>query len=181
MVRKYETGAAAPPSSVLPDLARVVGAAIDDLFVHNQSPARDGGGDEPRSIDAPASAKKKRKPKPKSPDTFGSRLADARRVRGLSQRQLAEAVEISSRMIAYYEARSGNPPLTLLAKFAEVLQVSVDDLVATKGSPSTTRSASLRLLRRVQALEALPPRQQRYLLGVIDAVVQGGATRERKG
>jgi transcriptional regulator with XRE-family HTH domain len=43
-------------------------------------------------------------------DGFGTRLAELRQARGLSQEELAAAVDVSRRVIAYYEAQSAQPP-----------------------------------------------------------------------
>ncbi len=42
--------------------------------------------------------------------TFGGRLAPLRRAAGYTQVELAQALEISQRMVAYYESPAANPP-----------------------------------------------------------------------
>ena len=49
--------------------------------------------------------------------------------RGLSQEELAQAVGVSRRVIAYYEAESTQPPGALLADLARTLKVSADELL----------------------------------------------------
>ena len=41
---------------------------------------------------------------------FGKRLAMLRKERGLTYQQLADKIEVSRRVIAYYEVESDNPP-----------------------------------------------------------------------
>lgn len=57
------------------------------------------------------------------PDTFGSRLAEARKSAGMNQTQLAERVGISQSCLSRYEAGTLNPTAGMLFDMAEVLDV----------------------------------------------------------
>lgn len=48
---------------------------------------------------------------------------------GLTQKQLAEKCSISESAIKYYESNRRNPKIETLNKIADVLQVSLDDLI----------------------------------------------------
>jgi repressor LexA len=61
---------------------------------------------------------------------FGSRLAEARREKGLTQRQLALAVGYAERTVAAWEAGDRSPRSAALTRLAGVLGVSVSDLYA---------------------------------------------------
>jgi hypothetical protein len=80
-------------------------------------------------------------------------------------------------MIAYYEGRDSLPPGHVLATLAETLDLSVDELSGAgkavkkpngSGKPKVTRH----ILRRVQQLEKLPPRDKRELLSIIDTYLE---------
>ena len=96
-------------------------------------------------------------------NTFGKRLASIRKAKGLTQRDLANLVGISYRMVAYYEAQTDRPPATKLTTFAEVLKVSVDELLGTQ--PLTVKEPeNSRLWKRLHIIEKLPPRAQKQLV-----------------
>lgn len=102
---------------------------------------------------------------------FGTRLAELRAARGLSQDELAAAVGVSRRVIAYYEARSAQPPGALLVDLARALRRTTDELLgvtpfAEKLSPKTAR-----LLKRLRRIEELPPADQRAVLKLVDAML----------
>lgn len=60
--------------------------------------------------------------------TFDKRLAHARAVCGMTQRELADAVGITWSQISRYEAGKAHPRLAVLMKLAEVLGVEVGTL-----------------------------------------------------
>jgi transcriptional regulator with XRE-family HTH domain len=110
-------------------------------------------------------------------ESFGARLRHFRSARALTQEELGHKVGLSQRMIAYYEVQNGTPSAPLVAKFAAVLGVSVDELLgvqaarsvagaATKEAPRT--AAELRLWRKLQELQKLPPQKRRAVLQVLD-------------
>ena len=54
--------------------------------------------------------------------TFSKRLTKLRKIRGLTQAQLGNAVDVSQRVIAYYENETDNIPANLLPKLAAALK-----------------------------------------------------------
>lgn len=61
--------------------------------------------------------------------TFSKRLTEFRKLKGMTQAQLGNAVGVSQRVIAYYENETDNIPANLLPKLATVLKISVDELL----------------------------------------------------
>lgn len=79
---------------------------------------------------------------------FGSRLREARTIRGLTQEQLAEQADISRVMVGRYETTDQLPAVDTLVRIADALRVSTDyllsrtdvpDQVPTGHSEQTTR------------------------------------------
>lgn len=64
-------------------------------------------------------------------ESFGKRLSRLRKRMGYSQAALAERIDTTRRIICYYECEADRPPVELLPRLAEVLQVSVDTLLGT--------------------------------------------------
>lgn len=101
-------------------------------------------------------------------ETFALRLARARKARGLSQRDFARRLGISQRMVAYYEGQSEYAPTHLLPKIAEVLSISIEDLLGMRQIPSEPVDIDVRILRRIQKIQQLPAGTKRAVLKVID-------------
>ena len=102
---------------------------------------------------------------------FGARLAALRQARGLSQEELAAQVDVSRRVIAYYEGHSAQPPGALLVDLARTLKVSTDELLGLAPMSAKTSPKTARLLKRLQRIEELPPADQRAVLKLVDAML----------
>ena len=61
--------------------------------------------------------------------TFGDRLRELRKERGMQQRELGELYELSSSAIGSYERNLREPTLELLLQLSEYFGVSVDYLL----------------------------------------------------
>src|ERR1700735_1747529 len=67
-------------------------------------------------------------------ETFGQRIRRLRRERGLTQRQLAEAVGLDFTYLSKVENDRGEPPgEETVRRLADVLAVDVEDLLALGG------------------------------------------------
>lgn len=60
---------------------------------------------------------------------LGQRLRELREERGLTQKQIAESMHINSVTYLHYEKNQREPPLALLADFANFFGVTVDYLL----------------------------------------------------
>ncbi len=60
--------------------------------------------------------------------TFGQKLIEARKSKGLSQEKLGELVGIDKRIISRYETDKNIPSIDVAKKIADALQVSLDYL-----------------------------------------------------
>lgn len=63
---------------------------------------------------------------------FGERLKEARRDKGLSQKQLGDMIKISRESVRGYESGYLSPNLTIASKLAKALGVSLDHLAFGK-------------------------------------------------
>ena len=106
----------------------------------------------------------------------GARLARLRKAAGFTQAELAEAIEgVTRRMVAYYETEAEHPPAALLARLAQTLGVSVDELLGIKDIKVPAKAPSRRVIRRLERIEELPKRDQDALLRTIDAFLTKSA------
>jgi len=105
-------------------------------------------------------------------DGFGPRLAQIRKGRGISQETLGEAVGVSQRVIAYYEADDAQPPGPMLADLARALRVTTDELLGlapVRDDVASPRTA--RLLARLRRAADLPAHDQRAVITFVEALL----------
>jgi transcriptional regulator with XRE-family HTH domain len=112
-------------------------------------------------------------PAKKEPQTaFGKRLLALRKTRGLTQAQLAEALGTTQRVISHYETNAELPPSSIIIPLARVLVVSTDELLGLKAAQSSgdTSPEKKRLWKRFQKMEALPTKDQRAVIRLINSL-----------
>ena len=111
---------------------------------------------------------------------FGPRLAQLRKHAGITQTALAQELDISQRMMAYYEGPSAHPPGHLLPDMARTLGVSVETLLGTETAKRKAKAVDTRMHRRLQQLERLAPMERRQILQVIDAFIERGQLKRKQ-
>ena len=98
----------------------------------------------------------------------GQRLRHLRQVRGYTQEQLAERIEISPKYLSSIERGAENPTLNLLSRLAQGLQVDLYELF--QDEPDTGQSARLR--RKLRGLVAeIRVEELPRLVRVLEALV----------
>lgn len=112
---------------------------------------------------------------------FGERLAELRAERGITQIQLAEMIDSSQRAVSHYETVAAYPPTAVVVQIAAVLKVSTDELLGLK--PPSKRSARAedpelrRLWKKFQQVLALPEKDRRAVVRLVNSLVQARAAR----
>jgi len=106
-------------------------------------------------------------------ETFGQRLARIRKEKGYTQVELADKMGIIQVLISDYERDKLRPYHDMVTRFAHAMQVTADELLGLKPPKSKGNGPSLKILRRVKKIEALPPTQQKVLLKNIDMFLKG--------
>ena len=116
-------------------------------------------------------------PNQKEPTTvFGTRLLAARRSRGMTQTQLAEAIGSTQKAISYYEATGGNPSGDVITRIAKALGTTADDLLGlteTNDQPAPATTDERRLWRRFRLLLTLPEKDRRAVMRMLDSLAKG--------
>lgn len=111
-------------------------------------------------------------------ETVGQRLARLRKERGYTQVDLAKKIGIIQTLISDYELDKLRLSAEMAVRFAMVLNVSTDELVNPKvGRRKGTRKPSLKVMRRMEEIEKLPPRQQAFVLSALDSILRGAVAR----
>jgi len=104
--------------------------------------------------------------------SFGERLAQLRKTAGYTQVEFAAEVDITQRMVAYYEAPDAQAPAHLLPQMARVLTVSVDVLLGLSEQHSTKRIATNRLERRFLEIDKFDPKAKREITQLLDSFIE---------
>lgn len=124
--------------------------------------------------DMPKKSKLKLTPIPSDKEPLGQRLARVRKEKGLTQVELAERTGLIQVIVSDYERGKLRLPAEMAIRFAEALGVTTDELLRPKRKSSTAKpdkQPSLKLVRRMEQIEALPTYQQRALLTTIDTFI----------
>lgn len=106
------------------------------------------------------------------PKLFGALLRKLRKNAGLTQQELAQELGVSRRSVDYYERESHQPPAHLLAILAQVLNVTVDELLGIKPLKNETPKLGARLERRLRQIEKLNPKAKKQILQILDTFIE---------
>lgn len=102
---------------------------------------------------------------------FGERLVKLRKVKGITQKELAEKIGTSQRMIAYYEGPSNCIAANLLPYIAKALKVSVDELLGLKQTKDDFVPQNMRLWKKLRDIEKLSAKDQKAVMHYIEALL----------
>ena len=115
--------------------------------------------------------KKKSGQRKKDQETLGQRVARVRRERGYTQAELGERIGLRQSHLSDLETGRLQFSAEVIAKLAESLHTTADELLGLKPTRSAEPKTPRRLLRRIQQIADLPLSQQRALLKMVDAVI----------
>lgn len=102
---------------------------------------------------------------------LGARIAESRKENKLTQVQLAEVLGISQQTLAHYEVGRLRVPASMLPTLAQIFGVSVDDLLGV-GNGGTKRGPAPKLQQQIEQLQRLPRTKQRFVMEMLDTVLQ---------
>lgn len=110
-------------------------------------------------------------------ETLGQRVARLRKERGFSQTSLAAKIGIIQSLVSDYETDHLRLSAEMAIRFALALNVSMDELLHPKTKKTTVKPPRLKVMRRMEELEKLPPRKQAFVLSALDSLLRGAASR----
>lgn len=102
---------------------------------------------------------------------LGERVAQLRKTRGITQVQLAEALEVSQQTVQAYEVGRRRIPVSTLRLLAKTLSVSLDELLAEGEHAPRKRGAVPQVQRQLERISQLPKPKQRAVMDVIEALL----------
>ena len=110
---------------------------------------------------------------------FGKRLATLRKAAGYTQVELAKELDVTQRMISYYEGHSEYPPSALLPTMAKVLGVTTDELFGIE-PVKKAKQADTRLQRRMLQIEKMPTKEKRQIMQLLDTFIEREQLKKEK-
>ena len=102
---------------------------------------------------------------------LGARIAALRKDQGLTQVELAEALDLTQQMVASYEVGRRRVPASLLPQIAETLAVSLDELIGKKDLQPAKRGPAPKLQQQIERIQQLPRSKQRFVIEMLDTVL----------
>ena len=104
-------------------------------------------------------------------EDLGTRIAKLRKERGLTQAQLGELLGVSQQQVVSFEKGRRKVPASALPKLSKALAVSVETLLGVESKPGKRGPAPM-LLRQLEELQRLPRSKQRFVIEMLDTVLQ---------
>lgn len=101
---------------------------------------------------------------------LGKRIKQLRKEKGLTQKELANQIGSSHAQLNKYESGLNTPPLDRLLLLAEVLESSVDHLLAGHGQGKPPLH-SQRLIQRFQIIEEFDADERETIIKILDAMI----------
>ncbi len=98
--------------------------------------------------------------------SFGTRLLQARKKKGISQDELAKQLNTKGPAIGRYERDEMKPSIEAAAKMAQILSVSLDWLVGITDEELDTTT-----MTRVQDINKLPQKEKELVFEFLDSFI----------
>ena len=105
--------------------------------------------------------------------SFGKRLLEARKRKGISQDELAKHLGTKGPAIGRYERDEMKPSIDATAKMAELLDVSLDYLVG-----KTDLLLDGKIVNRITEIQKLSAEEQKTVFYFLDAFLRDTKTRK---
>lgn len=110
-------------------------------------------------------------------EPIGARIARLRREKGLTQAELATALDVSQPVVSDYENEVIKLSGETIIQLARILGVSADEILGLE-KPSRAAGGSIknrRIFRQLRSIDRLPKRDQEALARTIDAFLAKGS------
>ena len=110
--------------------------------------------------------------------SFGTKIKELRKERGLSQGELAEKLGTSQKVISDYERERTSPPKDRLPQIAKFFGLTLDALLdieeePTNGTNGKTLHGNKRTSKAMELFDLLDPIEQRIILRQMKGLIEG--------
>ena len=97
---------------------------------------------------------------------LGNKITELRKLKNLSQSQLAKNIEVSREIIGRYERNDATPSIDVAKRIAEALDVSLDYLVGNSEQKLDTDTRN-----KIQEINKLKPEDKKMVFTFLDAFI----------
>ena len=105
---------------------------------------------------------------------IGDRIALLRKVKGLSQTDLAKQINASREAIGKYERNEASPSVETAKKIADVFEVTLDYLI----DDNATMTFDKQTVNRINDIQALDEENRSHIFAILDAFLRDVKTRQ---
>ena len=104
---------------------------------------------------------------------IGKFIADLRKEKGLTQRELAETMGVSDKTISKWECGNGMPEMSMLMPLCKVLEINVNELLSGErlSEDSYSRKAEENIMNLIQEKEDSKRQNKKHFIGAVLTVV----------
>lgn len=107
----------------------------------------------------------------------GQRIAQFRKAQNLTQQQLAEILSISQQTMAHYEVGRLRVAVAMLPILADVLTVSLEELLGEHAATTQSKRGPIpKLQRQIEQVSLLPRTKQKFVMDMLDTVINQQST-----
>ena len=106
---------------------------------------------------------------------LSEKITKLKKLKGLSQADLATATGISKDAISKYERGDATPSVDYAKRIADALNVSLDYLVS---DDDTEEVLDKETLGRIKAIQNMPEQEQDKIFSVVDALIRDFKTKQ---
>lgn len=103
---------------------------------------------------------------------FQDRLAALRKLKGLSQAELADGIGVHTNVIGRYERGLAKPSIEHAANLAKILDVTLDYLVG-----NIDQELDKEIIEQVSVLQRLPSEERQHILFTLNALIRDAKAR----
>ena len=104
-------------------------------------------------------------------ERLGTRVAELRRGRHITQVEMAATLGVSQQTINSYEVGRRRIPVSALATLARSLGVSLEELLGDDAAAAKKRGPAPKLQQQIERIQQLPRTQQRFVMQMLDTVI----------
>jgi transcriptional regulator with XRE-family HTH domain len=102
---------------------------------------------------------------------LGEHIAQLRKASGVTQVQLAEALNVSQQTMQAYEVGRRRIPVSALPLLARSLSVSLEELLGDTPGNAKKRGPPSRLQQHIERISQLPKPKQRFVMEMLETVL----------
>ncbi len=103
--------------------------------------------------------------------SLGARIAQARKDQGLTQQHVADQLGIAQQTLAHYESGRLRLPASMLPLLAQMLGLTVDELLGQEAKSKGKRGPTPRLQQQIDRISQLPKTKQLFVMEMLEMVI----------